>query len=353
MPKKPIFLSHAVADKKLVSLFENLLARSTGLGAEDIFCTSLEGQGVKKGTNFVSQIRDNLRNSGVVVALISPEYMKSPFCMAELGAAWALRSKRLPFLVPPASFDSMTATLLGIVGTKIDDRTAVAQALGELRELLDLQSPPHGSLDRYMNEFQEAWRLESASSLLPPGHGSSSRPRLVPDMQGSHVTTPPSKTVELKTAESERWSERKREVLFEIYNLLQKSALPAYDQWCDLAYTGHDILIEQGKNAYMEHVRQFLSLNEFGVGDLARLIQANGIYPDLVSEFSGGPEASALPLDAQRKYMEKVRLLPEQPNREVLGLLKAEYESLQKAVGSFGEWIRGRIKRAEELAATF
>ncbi|MER8855643.1 TIR domain-containing protein [Mesorhizobium australicum] len=152
-----IFLSHAAVDKPLVEAFEMLLARSMGLTAASIFCSSLEGQGVRKGVNFVDAIRAKVVGAKAVVALITPAYLDSAFCMAELGAAWALKTQRLPIVVPPNTFKIMEATLLGITGVKIDNQDALSQAFEELAESIEGTAATAGVRARAMREFQRAW----------------------------------------------------------------------------------------------------------------------------------------------------------------------------------------------------
>ena len=157
--KKPcqLFLSHAAADKQLVEAFETLLARSMGLTSADIFCSSLEGQGVTKGGSFVDEIRAKAAASDGVVALISPAYLDSAFCMAELGAAWVLKTQRLPIVVPPNTFKVMDATLLGIVGVKIDDDDAMAQAFEDFASSMGIALPAVAVRQRAMREFLRTW----------------------------------------------------------------------------------------------------------------------------------------------------------------------------------------------------
>ncbi|WP_025591951.1 toll/interleukin-1 receptor domain-containing protein [Agrobacterium tumefaciens] len=153
-----IFLSHAAADEKLVKEFEKYLSRALGIPSAEIFCSSLEGQGVTKGDGFVDSIREAANNSKAVVALISPAYLDSAFCMGELGAAWILQTHRLPLIVPPNTFKNMNATLLGITGVQIDNVTALKQGIEDLRSKLNIAAPTSGVLDRATEDWTNAWK---------------------------------------------------------------------------------------------------------------------------------------------------------------------------------------------------
>lgn len=161
-----LFLSHAAADKPLVEAFETLLCKSLGITSSAIFCSSLEGQGVPKGGNFVDEIRAKAESAKAVVALITPSYLDSPFCMAELGAAWVLKTRRISIVVPPNTFKVMEATLLSIVGVKIDNADALAQAFEELGESVGT-TPTIAVRSRAMREFQRAW-AELKDDVPPP-----------------------------------------------------------------------------------------------------------------------------------------------------------------------------------------
>jgi len=44
-----IFISHAVADKKLAEAFTKFLKEAIGVPAADIFCSSVDGHGIPTG----------------------------------------------------------------------------------------------------------------------------------------------------------------------------------------------------------------------------------------------------------------------------------------------------------------
>lgn len=152
-----IFLSHSAADIEFVEAFEGLLIQGLNITSKDIFCSSLEGQGVKKGASFVDAIKSKAIEAQAVVALLSPAYMESPFCLAELGAAWVLNTHRFPVVVPPNSFEVMQATLLGVVGVKVDDQVGLAQLLEEIGEALSLPAPEAGVRARAIRRFFKDW----------------------------------------------------------------------------------------------------------------------------------------------------------------------------------------------------
>lgn len=94
-----IFISHNSADKKLASELVNLIHVGIGIKKDKIFCSSCDGIGVPIGANFQIYIKDKLKDSGLVLALITQNYYQSTFSMYELGAAWAQSTLTIPILV--------------------------------------------------------------------------------------------------------------------------------------------------------------------------------------------------------------------------------------------------------------
>ena len=134
MPK--IFVSYSSKDEELVDRFLEFLMRGMGVSEDDIFCTRLAGT-LPAGTDFLARIRTELRENGIVIPLITPNYMKSEFCLMELGASWALSGdggKRFyPVLAETMTYESMNHTpLKNIQMLRIDRR----QDLGDLYDLL-------------------------------------------------------------------------------------------------------------------------------------------------------------------------------------------------------------------------
>lgn len=78
------FISHSSKNKEIAKEFIDLLILGGAVTHQDIFCSSSYGYGIKPGNNFVNKIKKNLDTSTIVFSLISPNYLDSPFCWAEL-----------------------------------------------------------------------------------------------------------------------------------------------------------------------------------------------------------------------------------------------------------------------------
>lgn len=140
-----VFVSHATADKVLIDPFVDLLHVGLNLKQNDIFCTSLEGMGIPRGSNFADFIRKQFKASDFVIMVITPKYYESAFCLCELGATWITGSDAIPLLVPPLDYEDLKAVLSGVQAGYINDK----RALNELRDRLIAAKIASGATDRW------------------------------------------------------------------------------------------------------------------------------------------------------------------------------------------------------------
>ncbi|MCC5847923.1 MAG: TIR domain-containing protein [Verrucomicrobia bacterium] len=136
-----IFLSHAAADKELADKLTDLLQTGCNLSADQIFCTSLEGMGIPAGKSFPDFIREKIKNPALVIALITPSYLASEFCLCELGATWAMEHEFFPLIVPPAKRDKMKGVLTGIQIEKVDDSSGLDNLRDAIKRVMNRELP--------------------------------------------------------------------------------------------------------------------------------------------------------------------------------------------------------------------
>jgi hypothetical protein len=131
-----IFLSHADADKDLANKLADLLSLGCDVSSKRIFCTSLEGQKIPAGSSFPDFIREKIQNPALVIALITPNYLASEFCLCELGATWAMGHDLFPIIVKPAERGKMKGVLTGIQIEKIEDSEGLDNLRDRVKEVL-------------------------------------------------------------------------------------------------------------------------------------------------------------------------------------------------------------------------
>ncbi len=133
-----LFISHAANDRPLVEAFVDLLESGVGVPHKAIFCSSLKGQSIKPGEDFVESIREHLSESVCVLSLISEAYYASAFCMCELGGVWVLSKSFLPVIVPPVDHASLKAVLGGLQVSKVAAEDDLDELRDELLKRLDI-----------------------------------------------------------------------------------------------------------------------------------------------------------------------------------------------------------------------
>lgn len=148
-----LFISHAVHDKALVEAVVDLLESGVGVPHKSIFCSSLKGQSIKPGKDFVDSIRENLDGATCVLALISEAYYASAFCMCELGGVWLASKSFLPVLVPPVDYSGLKAVLSGLQVSKIASEEDLDELRDELVERLEIEAHSTPRWNKKRNEF--------------------------------------------------------------------------------------------------------------------------------------------------------------------------------------------------------
>lgn len=110
-PMPDIFLSHASADKSLALALVEFMKEGIGVPEKSIFCTSIKGHDIPLGADFNDYMKKKIQKPAMVLVLMTEAYFERPFCLMELGAAWAQSSDALAIVVPPISFSHVTSTL--------------------------------------------------------------------------------------------------------------------------------------------------------------------------------------------------------------------------------------------------
>jgi len=165
-----IFISHSSKDKELVDIFiDTLLICGIGFTHDDIFCTSVEGLGIKTGDDWRNTIKKNLIGSEVIILFITPNYKESEICLNEMGAAWATHARVLPVIVHPISFKTIGV----IFDVKQAIRLTEGTDLDDLKDALQVfVSTTNSPTARWTTKKQEAivifkQKLEPSPFLTP------------------------------------------------------------------------------------------------------------------------------------------------------------------------------------------
>lgn len=148
-----IFISHADKDKFLVDAFIDLL-KILEIRDDEIFCSSIGGLGIPNGLDFVEYIRKEISTTPLaVVAILSRNYYSRPFCLCELGGAWALTQKIFPLLVDPLGYNDIEGILTRIQLAKISEHQSLLGMIDNLVTFLGITSPKLPRINAKVSQF--------------------------------------------------------------------------------------------------------------------------------------------------------------------------------------------------------
>ena len=138
---RKLFISHSSNDKAIVNGFiKEILKIGCGFKDSDIFCT-LDSTVIRTGDDFRIKIVENLRECDFILLFISENYMNSEICQNEMGAAWALKDKRvLPFILPNTTFNDMGFLNEVKQGASIADKRKLDEFYNEVCEYYGISS---------------------------------------------------------------------------------------------------------------------------------------------------------------------------------------------------------------------
>lgn len=138
--KYKIFISHASIDKRIISQFvDKILTLGCKIDGTDIYCTSIDGLGIKTGVDFRDHIKTSLQVSDFVLLMVSQNYKLSEVCLNEMGAAWVLDKRVIPIIVDAIDFDEMGVVYKVKQGMKIKDDARLDELYAELLEYYDIK----------------------------------------------------------------------------------------------------------------------------------------------------------------------------------------------------------------------
>lgn len=101
--EKKIFLSHKSSDKKYADALEKLII-GLGVKNDQLIYTSHPLHKIPLGQKIYDYLRANINDQVFMIILWSDEYLESPACLSEMGAAWVMQTDYLGIYTPEFSF---------------------------------------------------------------------------------------------------------------------------------------------------------------------------------------------------------------------------------------------------------
>ena len=104
---KKIFISHSVKDIEIGNKFLDFI-ESLGFDKSNVFYSSKFHNGVELGKTFPDVVKNNFKESDLIVFLLTSNFYESSYCLNEMGAAWISEEKEIvPILLGDLSFSDM------------------------------------------------------------------------------------------------------------------------------------------------------------------------------------------------------------------------------------------------------
>lgn len=132
-----IFVSHSSKDHELTRAIVDLLTCALTMSQDEIRCTSLPGYKLPAGIPIEEQLRAEVLDSTTLIALVTPNSIRSSYVLFEIGARWGRKLHYFPVFAAGATPHDVNDWLRGINGTDCNDKTdllalipVIAKAVG-------------------------------------------------------------------------------------------------------------------------------------------------------------------------------------------------------------------------------
>lgn len=148
-----VFISYSSRNQELAEYFIEFIQLGMGVQKRDIFCTAFP-EALPTGENFIEKIRTELESCEAVISLITEEYLRSTFCVAEMGIAWGMRKSYFPLLLVP--YERLNRTpLCGVQMRRMDSREDISTVYDELFVSHVIQGRQTAEFNKRLPEFIE------------------------------------------------------------------------------------------------------------------------------------------------------------------------------------------------------
>jgi len=141
-----LFISHSHHDKSIAAALVDAV-EATMVARERILCTSHNNPKYREpeGVELSKYLRDHLTQSSCVLGILTPNSLKSPWCLFELGGAWALATRTYPLLAGRLSQKDLPAALKGTDAVQLTEEEEIRIMLANVRRALGWDERVKGS----------------------------------------------------------------------------------------------------------------------------------------------------------------------------------------------------------------
>lgn len=157
MTRDKIFISHRITDEKIGDMIKDFLV-ATGIPNEQIFCSSLPGNDVNEKIG--PEVKKWIKESAIIILILSTAYYESAYCLNEAGIAWYLDDEVL--LIPFGLNDINHNDMAGFLNSdykmrRIDEDGDISYMYDSIVEKLNIQSTKHGIITQEIKKLKERY----------------------------------------------------------------------------------------------------------------------------------------------------------------------------------------------------
>lgn len=151
-----IFISHSSQDAELAGKLAKLFQLSFSLPPTEIRCTSVDGYRLPAGTGTDQRLRQEVKESKLFLAVITPTSIRSSYVLFELGGRWCTDLPMFPVLGRGATTSCLEGPLSGINSLDLQRRQQILQLLDDMSKALSSNMASLSSIDDEIEAVLEA-----------------------------------------------------------------------------------------------------------------------------------------------------------------------------------------------------
>jgi hypothetical protein len=148
-----VFISHSSQDSDVAEILIELLESALDLPSDSIRCTSVEGYQLPAGVSTDEALRSEVHGSKLLIGLITPNSMSSPYVLFELGARWGAKKPMFPVLAKGAEHGILGGPLEGLNVLDGNIEGELHQLVEDIADELDLEVGRTSQYRKYISRF--------------------------------------------------------------------------------------------------------------------------------------------------------------------------------------------------------
>ena len=156
-----LLVSHSSKDVSLATETTEFLRVGLALRADQIRCSSVDGYRLPAGAKTETQLREEVNSAKVLIGLITPSSLCSPYVMFELGARWGAELPMIPLLAGVTP-EELRGPLNLLNALSCSSEAQLHQLLTDLSKSLGVPAQNPASYLRYLNAVKRSAEVVGA-----------------------------------------------------------------------------------------------------------------------------------------------------------------------------------------------